>query len=164
MVVKRHATYRHFRASYLGVSADAEIYERYRADLLRYATVLVGSSQAEDVVSTIVLRVLRGRGLAALENPRAYLMKAVLNESKSVHRGRIIESALDRDHATRSVADTWPVLDAVMRLPVRQRAAVFLFYWEGRSIKEAAELMGVTPGAVKRYLYLSRHRLRSVLR
>jgi DNA-directed RNA polymerase specialized sigma24 family protein len=35
----------------MGVESDAEIYIKYRDDLLRYATSLVGPDQAEDVVS-----------------------------------------------------------------------------------------------------------------
>ena len=63
----------------MGVEFDAEVYIKYRDDLLRYATSLVGPDQAEDVVSTVVLRTMRGRGLAELDRPHAYLMKSVLN-------------------------------------------------------------------------------------
>jgi DNA-directed RNA polymerase specialized sigma24 family protein len=44
---------------------------------------LVGPDQAPDVVSTVVLRVLKRRHLSDLENPRAYLFRSVLNEARS---------------------------------------------------------------------------------
>lgn len=78
-------------------SDDAEIYEKHAGDLVRYATVLVGPDQAPDVVSTVVLRVLKRRNLSDLDNPRAYLFRSVLNESRSWARKRKSESlALSR--------------------------------------------------------------------
>ncbi len=147
----------------MGVEADAEVYVKYRDDLLRYATSLVGSSQAEDVVSTVVLRTMSRRSLAGLERPFAYLMKGVLNESRSVWRRVATEPLSERDsrHLPSEVIET---LDALWRLPMRQRAAAFLFYWEDRTVIEIAELMDVRPGTVKRYLHNARQRLRRSLR
>jgi RNA polymerase sigma factor (sigma-70 family) len=146
-----------------GVESDADVYIKYRDGLLRYATSLVGSGQAEDVVSTVVLRTMSRRSLADLENPHAYLMKGVLNESRSVWRRVATEplSEVDSRHLPGEVVET---LDALWRLPVRQRAAAFLFYWEACSVAEIAGLMDVRPGTVKRYLYNARQRLKRSLR
>ena len=147
----------------MGVNADAEVYRKYRDELLRYATSLVGPSRSEDVVSTVVLRTLRSRRLSELEKPRAYLMKAVLNESRSVMRKRSTEPLSD-SLTGRLPGEVLETLDAVWQLPVQQRAVVFLFYWDGLSVNEIAELMGVRPGTVKRYLHNARKRLRGDLR
>lgn len=147
----------------MGVESDAEVYTKYRDDLLRYATSLVGSDRAEDVVSTVVLRTMSRRRLADLESPHAYLMKAVLNESRSVWR-RASTEPLTEGHARQLPGEVVETLDAVWRLPVRQRAAAFLFYWEDRPVDEIAELMGVRPGTVKRYLHNARQRLKRSLR
>ena len=40
---------------------DEAIFSKVRDDLVRYATVLVGSNQAEDVVSTVIVRLLSRR-------------------------------------------------------------------------------------------------------
>jgi RNA polymerase sigma factor (sigma-70 family) len=55
------------------------------------------------------------------------------------------------------------VLDAVVRLSVQQRAAVFLTYWEDLSPDVVAERMGVSPGTVKRHLARARKRLGELL-
>lgn len=146
----------------MGVNADADVYLKYRDELLRYATSLVGPSRSEDVVSTVVLRTMRSRPLSELEKPRAYLMKAVLNESRSVMRKRSTEPLPDSltGHLPGEVVET---LDAVWQLPVQQRAVVFLFYWDGLLVNEIAELMGVRPGTVKRYLHNARKRLKGDL-
>jgi RNA polymerase sigma factor (sigma-70 family) len=65
--------------------------------------------------------------------------------------------------ATQAVEVDVDVLMAVERLSVRQRAAVFLTYWEDLSPNEVAERMGVTPGAVKRHLARARKRLAELL-
>jgi RNA polymerase sigma factor (sigma-70 family) len=142
---------------------DEEIYRKNKDDLIRYASVLVGKSEAEDVVSTVVLRILRRRPLEDLEEARAYLFRAVLNESRTrLIRSRSISEIVDYDATPAS--DLRPeVLVAVMNLPVRQRAATFLVYWSDLTVQEAARLMGIGPGTVKRYLFLAKRTLRGVL-
>jgi len=144
-------------------SSDSEIYERHRSDLIRYATVLVGRSEAEDVVSAVVLRVLSKRRLADLDEPRSYLFRSVLNEVRSRARRRSEPPSIDPQIATSDWGFGPDVRAAVASLPVRQRSATYLFYWLELSVGETAELMGVRPGTIKRYLKRSRDRLREVL-
>lgn len=56
--------------------SDETIYTKHKDDLIRYATALVGPSDAEDVLSTVVLRVLERRSLSDLDDARAYLFRA----------------------------------------------------------------------------------------
>lgn len=102
---------------------DEAIYARVCGDLIRYAAVLVGPSEAEDVVSAVMLRLLRRRPLHSLAEPRAYLFRAVLNEARGVLRRRT--RALPRrdsgDGAGNSVPEPdWEVVAAVGALPARQ--------------------------------------------
>jgi RNA polymerase sigma factor (sigma-70 family) len=144
------------------VEGNAEVYIKHREELLRYATALVGPNQAEDVVSTVVLRAIGKRSLADMENPRAYLLKGVLNESRGTWRQRRSEQ-LPEMAVSDPPIELIDVVEAVWRLPIRQRSAVFLFYWEALAVREIAEVMGVGPGTVKRYLHLARKRLKGVL-
>ena len=142
---------------------EAEIWLACKDDLVRYAAVLVGPRDAEDVVSTVVVRVLNSRKLAALDDARPYLFKSVLNEcrTRAVRRREAFGFV---DLPEPPPADPQPeVLEAVMSLPVAQRAATFLVYWADLSIGEAARLMGTRPGTVKRYLHLARTKLKGVL-
>ena len=141
----------------------AAIWERHRDELIRYATVLVGASHAEDVVGTVIERVLRRPGgLGSLDDPRPYLFKAVLNQSRNHRRSRSNPSGWS-DSVVLPEELRPEVLDAVLELPERQRAAVYLRYWRDLPISETAELMGCRPGTVKRYLHLARRRLQGVL-
>lgn len=143
---------------------DAEIWLSTKDDLARYATVLVGPSDADDVVSTVFLRVLNRRKLKDLDEARPYLFRAVLNECKTRSgRSRTTRPTLT-ELAVPPPADPQPeVLEAVLCLPLGQRAATFFVYWADMSIPETADLMGIRPGTVKRYLHLARNRLEGVL-
>jgi RNA polymerase sigma factor (sigma-70 family) len=144
---------------------DAEIYAEVKADLMRYATALVGVSDAADLVSAVVTNVLERRGgLASLDDPRPYLMKAVLNEARMRHRSRTRKhkalAALGSGHFDPEHDE---VLELLMDLPARQRAATFLAYYEQYTPTEIAELMGCRPGTVRRYLHLARVKLKEAL-
>ena len=143
--------------------SDEAIYRENLDDLVQYATVLVGPSDAEDVVSTVVMRVLARRRLTDLDDARAYMFRAVLNESKTRLARRRGRPRVD-DVADTATPDPQPeVLAAVLALPAQQRAVTYLVYWEGRSIAEVAALMGIRPGTTKRYLHLARRSLKGVL-
>lgn len=142
--------------------SDAVIWSRHRDELIRYATVLVGPAEAEDLLSTVVLRVLQRRSLTDLGHPRSYLFQGVLNEARSLGR-RNSRRRLVVEESTAPIDVDPGVLEAVRRLPERQRAAVYLTYWRDLPIAETAELMGCRPGTVKRYLHLARSHLREVL-
>ncbi len=142
---------------------DADLWVKYKDDLVRYAAVLIGPADAEDVVSTVVLRVLSRRRLGDLEDAGTYLFRAVLNECRT--RGRRRRTALViTDLPAPPPPEPRPeVFQAVLALPVAQRAATFLVYWADMSVAEAAHVMGTRPGTVKRYLHLARNKLRGAL-
>lgn len=144
---------------------DADVYTALRGDLMRYATALVGVSDAADVVSAVVTRTLeRKGGLTGLRDPKPYLMRSVLNEARMRHRsrsrGRRAVMSLVGEHVSPGHDH---ILDVVMELPERQRAAVFLAYYEQYTPTEIAELMGCRPGTVRRYLHLARRKLKEML-
>lgn len=144
------------------MGSDEEIYLKYRDELMRYATALVGPDGAPDVVSSVVTKVLRARkSLTGLREPRPYLMRAVLNESLRYREQNWREppSLFGVD-----VVESRPeVLEAVVTLPPRQRAAVYLAYWADLPSHEAAQLMGCRPATMRRYLHLAKRKLREVL-
>lgn len=145
--------------------SDAEIYADVRTDLMRYATALVGVSDAADLVSSVVTRVVaRPGGLAGLEDPKPYLMRGILNEARMRHRSRSRqERVLARLGPELPGGEHDHVLDLVMDLPPQQRAAVFLTYYEQYTAPEIAEVMGCRPATVRRYLHLARRKLKEVL-
>ena len=137
----------------------AELYVRHAPEALRFATVLTGERHlAEDLVQDAFVR-LAGR-LAHLRDAgafEAYLRRTVVNLANSKFRRRKVERAyLEREG--RSPASAGPVPDpeardevwtALQTLPVRQRAAIALRYYEDLPEGRIAEVIGVAPATVR---------------
>ena len=143
---------------------DEMIYHSLKGELVRYASALVGPDDGPDLLSVVITRVLSKRHLSDLDDPRMYLFKAIGNEARS-HRRRYARRQVVRLDPSDMMApvefDT--ALDAVMDLPVQQRAATYLVYWLGYTPTDAATVMGCRPGTVRRYLHLARTKLKGVL-
>lgn len=156
------------RGIFNDVEADAaELYEKFADELTRFATGLVGPSEAQDVVSESVIRCLFSPAFRRATNSRAYLYRSVLNEARSVRRSAQRRRQRERSAAQVSVAtfeDVQPeVLAAISRLSVRQRAVIFLTYWNDYSPASIANLLGINEGTVRRHLARARANLRGYL-
>jgi RNA polymerase sigma factor (sigma-70 family) len=152
----------------VGGLSDAEVYEKHASDLVRFATGLVGPSDAADVVSSAVLRTVSSRAWSGAQNRRAYLFRAVLNEARMHHRSTMRRRAREARAAIDDVAPEPPtprpeVLELVSRLSMRQRAVVTLTYWDDLDRVTVAALLGISEGAVKRHLARAHHRLRELM-
>lgn len=108
------------------------------------------------------VRILKGRGLGSIQEPRPYLFKAVTNEARS-HLRRSRHLPLTERAIPAVDGETVDVIRAIRSLPAQQRSAVFFCLWEEHTINEASELMGVRPGTVKRYLHEARTTLKGLL-
>lgn len=148
-------------------STATEVLWRQHADeLLRFATVLVGPSEANDIVSDAFLRCAPAL-VDLVENQRAYLYRAVSNRAHDLRRTRRRRWARDLAAILPTTSTSPdPLMDvrrAVAALSVAQRAVVYLVYWEDRTEMAAAEILQVSPGTVRRHLTRARAHLRKAL-
>lgn len=146
---------------------DAALYEALAPELVGFACGLVGRDDAPDVLGNAVTNALASRTWPTVENRRAYLYRAVLNEAKALRR----RAALRRDReAWADARTTWELPEfrpevrvAVDALSVQQRAVILLTYWADLDTGSVAELLGISDGSVRRHLARGRARLREVL-
>lgn len=154
-------------------SFDEFVEDRSTA-LLRTAFLLTGDrGHAEDLLQTTLLRTLR-RWSKACAAPEAYARRVLVNLSKDRLRARgrrpaetsmppdvtalpTIDAGYDR------VTDRRVVLDALAKLPRRQRQVVVLRFVEDLSVEQAADLLGCTSGTVKSQTARALTRLRELL-
>jgi RNA polymerase sigma factor (sigma-70 family) len=123
---------------------------------------LTGSrAGAEDVVQDAMSGVYRSFG--RLESAGGYLRRAVVNRARSWQR----DERRQRDRLTllahqRSGIDIVDreILDAVGRLPYRQRVVIVTRYWGGWSENDIARALGCRPGTVKSLASRALSRLR----
>jgi RNA polymerase sigma factor (sigma-70 family) len=134
--------------------------------LVRLARLFVDDRDAaEDIVQEAFLRLARHAGkIEATERAPAYLRSIVLNLARDHNRRGLVSL---RHHATRGrdvdvVDDTGDrlvqseehrrVLDAVRRLPARQRDCITLRYFEEMSNDRVASTLGLSVNSVKTHL------------
>ena len=148
-------------------ASRAEVYGKYADDLVRFASGLVGPSDSPDVVSKAMVNVLWSRGWDNIRDPRAYLYRAVMNEAHGHHRSAMRRRAAEERAMVSGaiqMGDIRPdVLEAVGRLSVKQRAVVFLVYWEDLTVAETARRLGLSEGTVHRNLARAEGRLGRML-
>ncbi|WP_380282904.1 SigE family RNA polymerase sigma factor [Kitasatospora purpeofusca] len=128
--------------------------------LVRTAYLLTGDyHEAEDVVQATFAKVFRNWSrISRLEEPDAYVHRALVNNNMSRHRRRRVRQLLtpvlpDRAYTAggghREVEERSVLLQALAELPPRQRAVVVLRYWEDMSEGQVAEVLGCSLGNVK---------------
>ncbi len=146
-----------------------EAYRDSAADLIRYATVLVGPSDAPDVVNDAVLGVMTSGKWDGVDNPRGYLFRAVLNQAISHQRSGARRRG--REERSTSTANSAPAADAssidahraLAHLSEQQRAVVYLTYWDDLTPAQIATLLHISEGSVKKQLARAREQLRRIL-
>lgn len=131
--------------------------------LYRAALAILGHPQeAEDAVQDAFVRYLE-KAPAQLENPGAWLMRVLVNICKS--RLRL------KWRQVLPLPETLPVpgpeerqeVEEMFSLPPKDRAVLHLFYYEGYSTQEIAQITGMMPGTVRSQLTRAREKLRKAM-
>ena len=143
----------------------AELFRRYGNRVYRLAWSYTGCRQdAEDVTQTVFLKLLEGRARLEEGKERAWLLQVTVNECRSLwrtlsrHRCEPLEEA-----AELAAPEEQSMLSAVMDMPARDRAVLYLFYYEGYSTREVGELLGIRQTAVTTRLQRAREKLKKQL-
>lgn len=146
------------------------IARNYGNTLYRVAFHALGNRpDAEDVVQTVLLRLYEYTGsFESEEHLKHWLLRVTVNESRKVlrtfWRRRVV--ALDEEWDAPAPEDSmeWELLEAVMALESKYRVAVYLYYYEGCSVKETAAMMSAKESTVQTWLARAREKLRAALR
>jgi RNA polymerase sigma factor (sigma-70 family) len=146
---------------------DAETYEKYAAELLRFATVLVGPEAAPDILAEAFLHALKSKVWPTVVNHRAFLYRCVVTEVRSSRRSFIRRHLLEQRTAPHeAVSDPESQIEvaaALMQLSPRQRAVIYLSYWEDLTNEDIARFLDISVGSVHRHLARARTNLRRLL-
>ena len=144
-----------------------ELVNTYETTLYRAALAILGDAhEAEDAVQDAFLRCLeKAPDFESPAHARAWLLRVTVNGCKSRLRAR-------RRHPWVELLDLYPapdgdsreVLEAVLALPPKQRAAVHLHYYEGYTTDEIAAILGQRPGTVRSHLSRARQALKEQLK
>lgn len=153
-------------ASFTPLPTFDEIYRRRYESMVRLAYVLVDTTEQAEEVTQEAFAALYSRW-RKVSDPEAYLRTSVLNGARAVlRRRRVLRRrahelhVVDDGQADAADGSLGHVVDAVRRLPDRQRAVVVLRYELQLSEAEIAQTLGIPPGTVKSTLHRALARLR----
>jgi RNA polymerase sigma-70 factor (ECF subfamily) len=153
-----------------------ELFREHYHFVFRTAYTVTGSRQdAEDVLQTVFLRLLRREMPENLRNnPKAYLYRAAVNASLNTIRSRKNQRLADGpvDAETPSPAaepphdnETQPaLLNAMAQLNPQAVEILILRYEHNYSDAEIAKMLGKSRGVIAVTLYRARARLKKLLR
>ncbi len=144
-----------------------KLIQAHSTALFRAALSVAGNTpDAEDAVQEAYLKFLETRPrLDGESRERAWLMRVAVNAALDRLRDK-------KRHPTGELLDIYPapegetyeLLDAIGRLPARERAAVHLFYYEGYTTDEIAKILKCRPGTARSCLSRAREHLRQELK
>jgi RNA polymerase sigma-70 factor, ECF subfamily len=136
------------------------LYSEHAGPLLRYALHLMSGDRqrAEDIVQETLLRAWQHPKAIADRPARPWLFAVARNLAVDSFRARkarpheVGEGALELlsipDEADRAL-ESWAVADAIRSLRPEHRGVLLETYYLGRSVAEAAVVLGIPAGTVK---------------
>jgi len=145
-------------------AAFAEFFSEAKAPMHRLAYLLTGSNmQAEEAVQESFVQVFER--WARIDDPGAYLRRAVVNRCTSWHRHRAVVLRTRTRVATNESYLDQPdeLTDALAQLPARRRAMLVLRYYERLELEEIADTLGVSVGTVKSTVHRALAQLKGIL-
>ncbi len=143
----------------------SELFARYGDDVYRFAYSFTRhAADAEDVCQSVFCRLAEGRTELEPGKEKAWLLACAANACKNRFRflkrwqSLPLEAAADVPGG-----DGGEVLEAVLSLPEKYRAPVHLYYYEGYSQGEIADILGLRLTAVQTRMQRARAMLKEVL-
>ena len=140
------------------------LYQQLLPTVYRAAyTYLKNPSDSEDAAQEAFLRLVQSRRTFSDERQvKAWLIVTVGNIAKDMLRRRSRGDVNLDDHPELPAPsrERGDLLAALLALPEKYKTSMFLYYYEGYSVREIARAMGQPEGTVKSWL----HRAREILR
>lgn len=149
------------------------LYERYRADVHRFALFLTGDwARAEDLVADTFVRAWCAPGPIRQETVKAYLFTIVRNlhrdEQRRWREHVPLEAAMpDRGPGVHALVEHRTTLQRVRqllrRVPRADRRALLLFVFREMSYAEIGAALGISVGATRSRICRAREALNQAL-
>lgn len=138
-------------------------YNAYGGAVYRLATVYLGRhTDAEDITQEVFFRLLyRAPAFVDEAHKKRWLLQVTANlcrdQLRSFWRKRVAEL---EDTLPASAPEELEALNAVMSLPEKYKLPIHLYYYEGYSVAEIAEILKLGQSAVKMRLKRGRELLK----
>ncbi len=147
-----------------------KVLRQYGDNIYHIALLHTGNNMdAQDIVQEVFLKYAqRQEPFESDEHRKAWLIRVTINMCTNLKKSawskkttELNEDILSSDDIE---SDHNNVHDAVMKLPEKYRTAIHLFYFEGYSVKEIADITDQKQNAVKTQLSRARNLLKNILK
>ena len=143
-----------------------KIVKRNEDKLLRTAiAITVNKAEAEDIVQDVFVKLIEKQPCFETEEyETAWLIRVTVNLSKNrlrSHWRKKTEPLLDIYPA--KTEEQHNLMETVLTLPPKYRTVIHLYYYEGYSTKEMAEITGQKESTVREQLTRARRMLKDFL-
>lgn len=144
--------------------------ETYKDNLFAIAYHICGSPEdADDVVQEVFIRYhTTDKQFCDERHIRAWLIRVTINRAKnmvaSFWRKRSVPLEDYMETLRFETPEDGELFEQVMRLPEKYRMVIHLFYYEDYSVREIAEILGLSEGNVKTRLTRARKLLKKALK
>ena len=141
-----------------------ELYQLYKNDIYRLAySYLLNEQDSEDVIQKVYIKLYNNKKILTLSNNEAkrWLFRICINESKDILKSpwKKLKTTITNDVKDNKTKDD-SLVDALYNINPDYRIPLYLFYYEGYSTKEMAELLHIKENNVRVLLNRARNQLR----
>ena len=151
------------------------IEEDVREAVLKYSdmlykicvVILCNEQDAQDAIQETFCRYLEKKpDFRDEEHEKAWLIRVATNTSRDMIRFRIRHPKVSIDDLESSLVapEQKETLRELLELPAKQKMVIYLHYVEGYQIKEIADILRITEGAVKMRLQRGRELMKLSLK
>ena len=143
------------------------VVNEYATMLLRVAySQLNNRAEAEDTVQEVLLKYMEKAPIfQSEEHEKAWLLRVTVNHCKNHLASAWFRTRAELDEGIPALDNAeLEVVSAVAALPAKYRAVVHLYYFEGYSTKEIAEILHSRPNTVSSRLSRARALLAKALK
>lgn len=139
-----------------------ETIEKYSNMVYRLAMARTGNSEeAQDVYQEVFLRLAKKMPeFQSEEHKKAWLIRVTINCSKTILNSSFIKHRTELDeNLSFETPERHDIYYAVLKLPIKYKTVVHLYYYEKYSIKEISNILRTNENTIKSRLARARKQL-----
>lgn len=146
----------------------SKLYHRHVDMVYRVCYVYMKNQHdTEDMVQNTFIRLMSDKTLfESVEHEKAWLIRTAINCCKDYFKSwwqrtvMLKDKVIDVEIAPFEIDDT---LDKVLKLPPKYKIVVYMYYYEGYSTVEIAEILEKNESTIRSHLHLARKRLKMAI-